>query len=163
MNPLTAATHVHSLSLEFQSQNFFYLLVDWLFKLKKRIKFQSYNSDLRIGYPDEIHKAEVSNTKVPSLFFLIFLNQFYFFGSSPLAMLLGSLQITPLAALSRPVCGVRGETLIINLPGSPKAAVECLTFIAKAVGHAIDLIRGSSAVAALHQKMQTSSPSLSNL
>ena len=39
-----------------------------------------------------------------------------------LAMLMGSLQVTPLGMLSRPVCGIRGKTLIINLPGSKKGS-----------------------------------------
>ncbi|XP_071862416.1 molybdenum cofactor synthesis protein cinnamon [Bombus fervidus] len=57
------------------------------------------------------------------------------------AMLISSLKITPLAMLSRGVCGIRDKTLIINLPGSPKAAKECLSVIASAIPHAVDLIR----------------------
>ncbi|XP_032882780.1 gephyrin isoform X6 [Amblyraja radiata] len=58
-----------------------------------------------------------------------------------LAMLIGSLNVTPLGMLSRPVCGIRGKTLIINLPGSKKGSQECFQFILPALPHAIDLLR----------------------
>ncbi|KAF4099912.1 gephyrin b isoform X2 [Onychostoma macrolepis] len=58
-----------------------------------------------------------------------------------LAMLVGSLNVTPLGMLSRPVCGIRGKTLIINLPGSKKGSQECFQFILPALPHAIDLLR----------------------
>ncbi|XP_051776076.1 gephyrin isoform X3 [Erpetoichthys calabaricus] len=58
-----------------------------------------------------------------------------------LAMLMGSLNVTPLGMLSRPVCGIRGKTLIINLPGSRKGSQECFQFILPALPHAIDLLR----------------------
>jgi molybdopterin adenylyltransferase len=51
-----------------------------------------------------------------------------------------SLQHTPMAMLSRGVAGVRGRTLIINLPGSPKAVQECLTYIIEVLPHAINLL-----------------------
>ncbi|XP_031213588.1 gephyrin [Mastomys coucha] len=54
-----------------------------------------------------------------------------------LAMLMGSLNVTPLGMLSRPVCGIRGKTLIINLPGSKKGSQVILP----ALPHAIDLLR----------------------
>ncbi|KAF3420407.1 hypothetical protein E2986_00779 [Frieseomelitta varia] len=57
------------------------------------------------------------------------------------AMLMSNLKITPMAMLSRAVCGIRDKTLIINLPGSPKAAKECLDAIALVIPHAVDLIR----------------------
>lgn len=53
-----------------------------------------------------------------------------------------SLQITPLAALSRSVCGIRGRTLIINLPGSVRGARENLEAITRLIPHAISLLRG---------------------
>ncbi len=53
-----------------------------------------------------------------------------------------SLKKTPHAMLSRAVCGVRGNSLIINLPGSPKAVRECLEFIEPALPHAIELMKG---------------------
>ncbi|KAM3871395.1 gephyrin a [Diretmus argenteus] len=61
-----------------------------------------------------------------------------------LAMLMGSLNVTPLGMLSRPVCGIRGKTLIINLPGSKKGSQECFQFILPALPHAIDLLREAS-------------------
>jgi len=51
-----------------------------------------------------------------------------------------SLKITPLAALSRAVCGVRGRTLIINLPGSVRGARENFAAIARTIPHAITLL-----------------------
>lgn len=51
---------------------------------------------------------------------------------------------TPLAALSRGVCGVRGKALIVNVPGSPKGAVESLEAVAELLPHAIDLLSGKT-------------------
>lgn len=58
------------------------------------------------------------------------------------AMIAASLQKTPHAMLTRMVAGIRGRTLIVNLPGSPKAACENLLVILPALPHALDLIRG---------------------
>ncbi|KAI8897586.1 hypothetical protein BC833DRAFT_593251, partial [Globomyces pollinis-pini] len=58
-----------------------------------------------------------------------------------IAMISSSLSITPLAALSRPVCGVRNHTLIVTLPGSKKGSSENLQAILPILHHAIDLIR----------------------
>lgn len=51
---------------------------------------------------------------------------------------------TPRADLSRGVCGVRGATLIVDLPGSPKGATESLGAVLELLPHAIDLIGGST-------------------
>lgn len=51
-----------------------------------------------------------------------------------------SLQYTRMAMLSRGVAGVRGHTLIINLPGSPKAVKECLEYVIPVLPHAINLL-----------------------
>lgn len=53
-----------------------------------------------------------------------------------------SLAKTPSAAISRAVAGIRGRTLIINLPGSPKGAVENLEAVWDAVPHAVAKIQG---------------------
>src|SRR5689334_7940846 len=51
-----------------------------------------------------------------------------------------SLHYTPMAMLSRGIAGVRGRTLIINLPGSPKAVKECLEYVLPVLPHAINLL-----------------------
>jgi molybdopterin adenylyltransferase len=58
------------------------------------------------------------------------------------AMIATSLQKTPHAMLSRMAAGIRGRTLIVNLPGSPQAACENLTTILPALPHALDLLSG---------------------
>jgi molybdopterin adenylyltransferase len=68
------------------------------------------------------------------------------------AMRAASLAKTPLAVLSRGVCGVRNRTLILNLPGSPRAAVENLEAIWAAVPHAIRKIQGDLSECATPQK-----------
>lgn len=51
---------------------------------------------------------------------------------------------TPTAMLSRSICGIRGTTLIINLPGSPKGVEECFAVIQPVLRHAIDQISGNT-------------------
>ena len=52
---------------------------------------------------------------------------------------------TPFAVLSRGVCGVRGKSLILNLPGSPAAARESLQAVVEILPHALDLLAGHTA------------------
>ena len=60
------------------------------------------------------------------------------------AMRYNSLQITPRAMLSRAAAGIRKKTLIVNLPGSPKAVRECLEFILPSLGHGLEILRGTA-------------------
>jgi molybdopterin adenylyltransferase len=57
------------------------------------------------------------------------------------AMRLASLKVTPHAMLSRLAAGIRGKTLIINLPGSPKGALENLEVVLPVLPHAVQLLR----------------------
>ncbi|MDR0490909.1 MAG: MogA/MoaB family molybdenum cofactor biosynthesis protein [Oscillospiraceae bacterium] len=60
----------------------------------------------------------------------------------PEAMRLESLKITNRAILARQQAGIRGGTLIINLPGSPKAARENLSAVLPSLGHGLEMLRG---------------------
>lgn len=60
----------------------------------------------------------------------------------PEAMRQESRKITPRAMLSRAQAGILGRTLIINLPGSPKACAECLDIILPSVMHGLDILLG---------------------
>lgn len=62
----------------------------------------------------------------------------------PEAMRLNSLQITKRAMLSRAVAGIRKGTLIINLPGSPKAVRENLEYVITELAHGIEILRGEA-------------------
>ena len=66
------------------------------------------------------------------------------------AMRAASLKVTPHAMLSRIVTGIRRQTLIINLPGSPKGAVENLQVIVPVLPHAVQLLREDPASESTH-------------
>ncbi|MBR4196999.1 MAG: hypothetical protein IKQ95_09850 [Synergistaceae bacterium] len=62
----------------------------------------------------------------------------------PEAMRAESMKITPMGCLSRSVAGIRGESLIINLPGSEKAARECFNAVKAAIHHGTDMLAGKT-------------------
>ncbi len=62
----------------------------------------------------------------------------------PEAMRQASMQKTERAMLSRAAAGIRKKALIINLPGSPKAAVECLEVFLPVMGHAVEILQGDA-------------------
>jgi len=69
-------------------------------------------------------------------------------------MRMKSLAITPKAMLSRAIVGIRKRTLIINLPGSPRAAVENLQFILSAIPHGIDILKGEATECATAKEVE---------
>jgi len=69
------------------------------------------------------------------------------------AMRLASLGVTPHAMLSRAVSGIRLRTLIINLPGSPKGALENLQVVIPVLPHAVELLRGDPGAEAGHTRL----------
>lgn len=69
------------------------------------------------------------------------------------AMRAASLAVTPHAMLSRGVAGIRRATLIINLPGSPRAAVESVQVVMPVLQHALDLLRERPQSEAGHHSM----------
>jgi molybdopterin adenylyltransferase len=62
----------------------------------------------------------------------------------PEAMRAKSLEVTSRAMLSRAIAGVRGQTLIINLPGSPKGVTECLQVVLPALEHGLAIMKGEA-------------------
>ncbi|HOC60328.1 MAG: MogA/MoaB family molybdenum cofactor biosynthesis protein [Syntrophaceae bacterium] len=58
------------------------------------------------------------------------------------AMRYASMKVTPHAMISRALAGIRGQSLIVNLPGSPKGATENLTAVLPALSHAMEKIKG---------------------
>ena len=63
----------------------------------------------------------------------------------PEAMRAASMAVTPRAMLSRGLAGIRGRTLIVNLPGSPKAARENLEAVLPTLAHGLEMLRGGEA------------------
>jgi len=59
---------------------------------------------------------------------------------------------TPLAALSRSLAGTRGRVLVVNLPGSPKGAIQSLDAIVELVPHVLELLRGHTEHVAVPQE-----------
>lgn len=57
-------------------------------------------------------------------------------------MRLRSMEITPRGMLSRGIAGIRDKSLIVNLPGSPKGAVENLGFVLPSISHGLDMLNG---------------------
>jgi len=62
----------------------------------------------------------------------------------PEAMRAASRATFPAAMLSRQVAGVRGKTLVVNLPGSPRGAIECLEAVAATLPHAVAMLRSDA-------------------
>lgn len=71
----------------------------------------------------------------------------------PEAMRLKSLEISPRAMLSRAVAGIRGRTIIINLPGSPKGVRECLEIILPILPHAVRILKGEAGECAQEKRL----------
>ena len=65
-----------------------------------------------------------------------------------------SMQFTKRAMLSRSEAGIRKQTLIVNLPGSPKAVRECLEYIISELGHGLDILTGEATNCAVKLKIQ---------
>ncbi|MDR1620385.1 MAG: MogA/MoaB family molybdenum cofactor biosynthesis protein [Clostridiales bacterium] len=75
------------------------------------------------------------------------------------AMRMHSMRYTDKAMLSRAAAGIRGGTLIINLPGSPKAVRECLDVVLPVIPHAIETLRGAAyECGAADPRSETSTP-----
>jgi molybdenum cofactor synthesis domain-containing protein len=74
------------------------------------------------------------------------------------AMRAASLAVTPHAMLSRAIAAVRGRTLIINMPGNPKACREHFSVIAPALGHAVETLRGEAVECASPPNAGTAQP-----
>jgi molybdopterin adenylyltransferase len=72
-------------------------------------------------------------------------------------MRMESYKLTPTAMVSRALCGTRKGSLIINLPGSPRAATECLSFVLRAIPHTLEKLQGDT------QDCATVRDNLSNL
>ena len=72
----------------------------------------------------------------------------------PEAMRAESMRITPRGCLSREAAGIRGGTLIVNCPGSEKAARECLGAVLPALMHGVEILRGVAGECGGHHRPQ---------
>jgi molybdenum cofactor synthesis domain-containing protein len=70
-------------------------------------------------------------------------------------MRMESYKLTPTAMVSRALCGTRKGSLIINLPGSPKAAIECIGFVLSAIPHTLDKLQGDTSDCAMLREGNT--------
>lgn len=100
-------------------------LIEWCDKKKMNVIFTTGGTGVAPRDITPEATASVLDRKIPGISNLIFMK---------------SLEMTTLASLSRGISGVRGETLIINFPGSKKASKECLEFISNVIPHAVDVI-----------------------
>ncbi|CAL1289398.1 unnamed protein product [Larinioides sclopetarius] len=72
-------------------------------------------------------------------------------------MILGCCEKSKFSVLSRSVCGMRGQSLILNLPGSVKGSTECFDMIATVLPHALDQLKGrTKCITSLHTEIQKS-------
>jgi molybdenum cofactor synthesis domain-containing protein len=78
----------------------------------------------------------------------------------PEAMRAASMRITPAGCLSRAAAGIRGRTLIVNVPGSRKAAVENLEAVLHAVGHGMDMLYSAGSADCAAPETKKPSPSM---
>lgn len=80
------------------------------------------------------------------------------------ALIAESLKATPMAMISRLTAGIRGRTLIVNFPGSPKACEECFATVEPVLKHAIhQLSDNRSAIEETHQTLQPKNKSIETL
>ena len=93
----------------------------------------------RLGYNLVRNHAFVDGNKRIGMYVML---TFLEVNGIPMAILSYSLSITERAMLSRAAAGIRGQTLIINLPGSPKAVEEALLYILPSLKHGLEIMLG---------------------
>jgi gephyrin len=120
-------------------------LIEWSDNLKLDLVLTTGGSGLSPRDVTPEATKEIIHREIPSL---------------PHAILVESLKITKFAMLSRSVCGTRGNTLILNLPGSKKGSQECFEIVKPVLKHALDLINDNSTqIKRDHFKIQNQSKS----
>lgn len=102
-------------------------LIDWADRLRVDVVLTTGGTGLAPRDVTPTSTLEIVDYQVPGI---------------PEAMRAEGLKKTPNAMLSRMVAGVRGSTLIVNLPGSPRAVQECLDVAKAALPHAVETLRG---------------------